>query len=261
LGAVDATVTAIWTTPVKGLRLHARDQVELSTRGVLDNRVFFLVDDRGTLVNGKRAGTLTALRADWHPEEAELSLTLPDGRVLSERVVDSDPFEVKFFSRRPQATRVCPELSGAISEFVGQSLHLVRADPALLASDRGLGGSVSLLSLGSLRHLGDLAGAPVDSRRFRMLFDVEGLDAHAEDALVGREVRVGSATVRFNGHVGRCRITKMDPDTGDITLETLDLLAGYRKDLDTTEPLAFGIYGEVLEPGAVAVGDRLIQTG
>lgn len=37
----------------------------------------------------------------------------------------------------------------------------------------------------------------------------------------------------------------------------LDLLRSYRGDLDTTEPLAFGVYGEVLEGGTVAVGDAV----
>ena len=37
----------------------------------------------------------------------------------------------------------------------------------------------------------------------------------------------------------------------------VDLLRFYRSGLDTTEPLAFGVYGEVLEPGRVAIGDPI----
>jgi MOSC domain-containing protein YiiM len=40
-----------------------------------------------------------------------------------------------------------------------------------------------------------------------------------------------------------------------VDLPTLDILRAYRGDLDTTEPLPFGVYGEVLEGGRVAVGD------
>ncbi len=40
----------------------------------------------------------------------------------------------------------------------------------------------------------------------------------------------------------------------------LDLLRSYRGGLDTTEPLAFGVYGEVVEPGRVALGDRVELT-
>jgi hypothetical protein len=73
--------------------------------------------------------------------------------------------------------------------------------------------------------------------------------------IVGRVVQVGEAVVRFGGHVGRCLITSRDPDSGVVDLPTLDLLRAYRGDADTTAPLPFGIYGEVLEGGPVRVGD------
>ena len=116
----------------------------------------------------------------------------------------------------------------------------------------------SLISRASLRAAG--RGRPdataVDARRFRMLIEVDGVDAHAEDGWVGRACRIGGAVVRFHGHVGRCLITSRDPDTGVVDLPTLDLLGAYRGELDTTEPLPFGIYGEV-RPGRCA-GDRVI---
>jgi uncharacterized protein YcbX len=55
------------------------------------------------------------------------------------------------------------------------------------------------------------------------------------------------------GHVGRCLVTTRHPDSGLSDLPTLELLS-YRRELATTEPLAFGVYGEVLEPGRVRVG-------
>jgi uncharacterized protein YcbX len=63
--------------------------------------------------------------------------------------------------------------------------------------------------------------------------------------------------VSFEGNVGRCLITSRDPDTGVVDLPTLDILREYRGDLDTTEPLPFGIYGSVVEPGAIRVGDSV----
>src|SRR5436305_1448474 len=102
----------------------------------------------------------------------------------------------------------------------------------------------------------------VDSRRFRMLVEVEGVDAHGEDEWVGRRLRIGNrSVVRFEGHVGRCLITSRDPVTGVIDLPTLDILASYRRDLDTTEALPFGIYGRVLEPGEIRMGDGLALGG
>ena len=40
-------------------------------------------------------------------------------------------------------------------------------------------------------------------------------------------------------------------------MPTLDILRSLRGQAATTEPLAFGVYGEVLRAGVVAVGDRL----
>jgi uncharacterized protein YcbX len=94
-----------------------------------------------------------------------------------------------------------------------------------------------------------------------MLIEVDGIAAHEEDGWVGRQVRVGSALVRGCGHVGRCVITTRDPDTAEADLDTLKLLATYRHKIGTTEPLAFGIYGEVLEGGRVAVGDAVTVEG
>ena len=118
---------------------------------------------------------------------------------------------------------------------------------------------MSLISRASLARLGDARDGdcrPIDVRRFRMLIEIDGVEAHAEDRWVGREVRLGAAKVEFKGHVGRCVITTRDPDTGEVDLPTLKMLGSYRLDLDTTEPLPFGIYGRVLEPGTVTGGRR-----
>jgi uncharacterized protein YcbX len=97
-------------------------------------------------------------------------------------------------------------------------------------------------------------------RRFRMLIEIDGVAAHAEDDWAGRRVTVGAARIAFHGHVGRCLITSRDPDTGNIDLPTLDVLRDYRGELDTTEQLPFGIYGEVIEPGTIRVWDRFSKT-
>ena len=57
------------------------------------------------------------------------------------------------------------------------------------------------------------------------------------------------------GNVGRCRVTTLDPDTGERDLQTLDAIAEYRADVETTEPLPFGVWCEVVQAGRVAVGD------
>jgi uncharacterized protein YcbX len=250
-------VTALATTPVKGMRVMACSQLTLDATGVPDNRRFYLVDERGQMFNGKRTGDLNTIVADYRHDERALTLTFDDGAVVDGTVQLGEPVDTRFFSRPARARPVLGPWSQALSEHVGRPLRLVQS-AGRSGVDRGRGGAVSLISRASLAGLARAAdSADVDARRFRMLVEIDGVAAHEEDAWVGRPVRIGEALVRFAGHVGRCSVTTLHPETGVADLPTLDLLRAYRRDLDTTEPLAFGVYGEVLEGGVVAVGDAV----
>ena len=101
----------------------------------------------------------------------------------------------------------------------------------------------------------------VDGRRFRMTSGSTRRTAHEEDAWLGRPVRVGGAVLVPRDNVGRCAVTKLDPETGVRDLDTLDVIADYRAGVPTSEPLPFGVWCEVVEPGRVAVGDRAEPVG
>ncbi len=252
-----AVVTALATTPVKGLRISARNEVVLERTGVSDNRRFYLIDERARMVNGKRIGILSAVRADYDPDAARLTMIFPDGSQASDVVQLGEEIQTRFFSRKPVARLVVGPWSQALSSYTGTQLRLVQAD-AGGGVDRGAAGAVSLISEASVLRLESLAGGrSVDSRRFRMLIEVAGPRAHQEDEWVGRTARMGEALVAVRGHVGRCLVTSQNPDSGVVDLPTLDLLS-YRRGLGTTEPLAFGVFGEVLEPGPVRLGDAVV---
>ena len=51
--------------------------------------------------------------------------------------------------------------------------------------------------------------------------------------------------------------TRQDPDTGAPDLDTLRVLGEYRGEVETTERLPFGVWGEVVEPGHVRLGDAV----
>jgi len=251
-----AKVTALATTPVKGMRVVARDEVELTLRGAPDNRRFYLIDERNRMVNGKHVGALTAAIAEYDHATRQLTIRFRGGDEASATVDLGDAVETAFFSDSVDARLVAGPFSEAISTHVGEPLRLVEGDADRGGVDRGRAGGVSLVSRASLAALARVAGeSEIDARRFRMLVEVDGLPPHGEDAWVERQIRIGEALVRMQGHVGRCAITTLNPETGAVDLPTLDLLASYRREAATTEPLAFGIYGAVLEPGRVRVGD------
>jgi uncharacterized protein len=252
---VDARVTRISIAPVKSLALVHPDEVAVEAGGVAGNRRFWLRDTDGRLFNGKRSGALQQIRPEWDESTRRLALTFPDG-VRVEGVVEvGGPVDAEMY-RLPRPSRsVVGPWQDAVSQFVGRPLELLWAEEH--AVDRTpRGGTVSLVSRGSLERLrAELeADRPVDGRRFRMLFEIDGVDAHEEDAWMGRHVKIGDAELVFNGDIGRCVVTSRDPDTGDVDLPTLVTLAAYRRE-GRTEDLPFGVYGAVVSPGRVRVGD------
>jgi uncharacterized protein YcbX len=253
------TVTGLAITPVKSTRLRLVDQIRLERAGVRENRRFYLIDARDHLLNAKRLGELCALVADYSESRRRLRLTFPDGRVVEDSVRPGDQITTRWHSGTAVGRLVDGPWSEALSDFARQPVRLVEANGT--AVDRREGGGASLISRASLARLAAAGGErDVDGRRFRMLIEIDGVAAHAEDGWVGGRTRIGEAVVRWLGHVGRCLITSRDPETGVIDLPTLDILRGYRHDLETTEPLPFGIYGEVVRAGTVRVGDELVTT-
>ena len=249
-------VVALSITPVKATRLRRVDRLELGPDGVRENRRFYLIDGRDRMINGKVLGELQQVLADYSEAERRLRLELPDGQVVEGEVQVGDAVAHKFFSQTAHGRLVEGPWSAALSECFGRPLRLVEVDGAGTGVDRGATGAVSLISRASLARLAEAGGKEsIDSRRFRMLIEIDGVAAHAEDGWVGQAVRIGEATVAFGGNVGRCLITSRDPDSGQIDLPTLDMLGDYRGGVASTEPLPFGVHGRVVGPGTVRVGD------
>jgi len=253
------TVTRISIAPVKGLGLVHPDEVELERTGVLANRRFHIIDADGRRYNQIRNGRLVQIRPDYDPQREHLTLTFPDGTVADGDVQLGAGVTTDFYGRPVAGNLVEGPWSDALSRWSGRPLLLVQSQPGA-AVDRGRG-HASLISVASLRELARREGRDeVDGRRFRMLFEVDGLEPHAEDDWVGRRVRIGDALVKIRGEVGRCAITTQNPETGEPDLDTLRAIAGYRRltKNDAGEAqIPFGVYGEVLAAGRVRVGDTI----
>ncbi|HVM16204.1 MAG TPA: MOSC domain-containing protein [Gaiellaceae bacterium] len=252
-----SAVTRLAIAPVKGLGLAHPEEVLVEPHGVTENRRFHLLDERGRFVNLLRRSDLVRVSAAYDAREERLRLEFPDGAVVEDVVAVADPVVTDFYGRDVPGRVVVGPWAEALSRYAGMQLRLVRSDEPGAAVDRSRG-AVSLMSEASLEELGRHAGADgaVDGRRFRMLVTVGGVAPHEEDGWVGRRVRIGEALVRPLGPVGRCAITTQNPDTGDRDLDTLRTIKEYRG-LGPRRELDFGVYGEVLEPGRVRVGDAV----
>jgi hypothetical protein len=258
---VTATVAWIHTAPIKALAIEARERVHLGKLGVAGDRRFCVVDPEGRMINAKRVNALVTVRPSFADEGRSLTLRMPDGSSVSGDVALGHALSVAIYGHQCEALEVDGPFSDALSALAGQPLRLVRFAMEGEGVDRSDElGAATLLSQASLEEIGRVAGAerPVDPRRFRMLFGIAGVPAHAEDAWIGRPVRIGEAVVTPLGNVGRCAVTTVDPVSGRSDLDTLSALATYRGENVTTEPLAFGLWARVDETGDVALGDPVV---
>jgi uncharacterized protein len=129
-------------------------------------------------------------------------------------------------------------------------------DPALAAElghgarvikqDRGVFDTMplSLLSTGSVGALRE----GLDPRRFRPNILVEGA---GEDDCVGRVLTIGGLRMRVDQPDERCVVVNVDPETTERDPSILREIAQSRGS-------RFGVYGSVVTPGRVAVGDAVV---
>jgi uncharacterized protein YcbX len=246
------SVARISITPVRTFRLSHPDEVELTERGVVENRRFLLVDGDGRRLRSSLTIWPEPVSAEWDAAAETLRVHVDGQSVEGPADPVGEPFATECCGRDVLVRVVEGPWTEPLSRLHGSPVRIARPEsPGELQE-----APVTLVSRASLERLEREADRSVDPRRFRMLFDLDGCDEHEEDTWSGRRVRIGAAIVRVGGGVGRCAVTTRDPDTGKRDLDTLRLLRAYRDPLDDGE-IPFGVYAVVEQPGVVRVGDEV----
>lgn len=257
-------VTRLSIAPVRGLALQHPASLDVNAAGVLEDRRFYLIDEHGRLVDRLLAASLVQVAAETNAEATWLQMTFPDGAVVEGDVAVGDPVATEMYGRRAVGHVVGGPWAAALTPFAQRPVLLVRCDmpggTRIRADETHVRNAVSLVSDGSLRELARQVGVEaIDGRRFRMLVEIEGAGAHEEDTWIGGGVAIGSAVLSITKPDARCAITTQNPDTGERDLDTLRTLIHYRgfRAGDPERKIDFGVLGEVLTPGRLAVGDEV----
>ncbi len=239
-------------TPVKSTALQQPDAIDLRTEGADGDRRFLFGRLDGSRASAVSKAPLMPIRSTWDRDADTLTLELADGcRITGDAEPYGDPIDVTLYDRTVPARRIDPVFDAAVAD-IDETLTIFRVDEPEYA-----GGvhRVSLISRASVADVGSEGGDPgLDPRRFRMLVEIDGLEAYAEDAWAGRRLRLGRAVVRVGKRVARCVMTTLDPDTGRSDFPTLDVLTRTRK---VGTDLLLGVYADVEVPGLVRVGDQV----
>jgi uncharacterized protein YcbX len=244
-------VSRIGFTPVKGGRHIAQDLVELTPDGPAGDRVFCLVDPaRGQVLRTVQNPSLLQSATSWG--NGVLAMTLPGQTAEGAPTPTGAVLEVDYWGRDAAVEVVAGPWAAACSEHLGYDVVLARAvNPGEVV----YGAPVTMVTTGSLRLLSERLGRPVDGARFRSTFvvDTGTQQPHVEDSWVGRQMRLGAATVLVRGPVPRCAVVDLEPSTGRRDAAVLQTLAGYRR---SDGAITFGVDAVVTTAGPVRDGDR-----
>lgn len=248
--AADVRVEQIWRYPVKSLRGELVDSAVIEPRGLVGDRLWAVRDGAdGKLGSGKNSTRfrrfpgppLLALAARYpaEPGAAEPS------RIEPPVVVAGDGSEYPV--RDGSADKLFRTLSGIDTLSVERESDIEHFDEA----------SVSLIGTATLRWVEQqLPGIATDARRFRPNLVVRTREPFAEEAWIGRTVRVGdgddAVELEFSHVLERCVMTTMEQADLPPALGMLRML-GQRED----RPLRLAVAGAPGRPGVVRLGDAV----
>jgi uncharacterized protein len=239
-------------TPVKSTALHHPNAIDLQHEGAVGDRRFLFARSDGTRLHGISKAPLMPIVSTWSMADERLTMRFPDGSSAEGSALPvGERVDIKLFDRTVPARAIDPVFTEAVRSVVDDgTLSVFRVEEPEFA---GGGHRASIISLASVANLGSRGGdVRMDPRRFRMLIELDGLEAYGEDGWQGRRLRVGGAVLRIGRRIHRCVMTNLAPDTGENDFDTLKVLAEHRK---VGAELLLGVYGDVERPGRIEVGD------
>jgi uncharacterized protein YcbX len=221
------TIHALFRFPVKAMAGESLEEADVGWHGIDGDRrhAFVQSDSRSDFpwLTMRQVPALTR----YVPQNG--SVRTPDGRVLGLESL---------------------ELAEELAAAHGGPVHLHR-------DHRGLFDAfpVSVMSVQSVARIGEIVGRELAPRRFRATFvvDVPGAE-FPEDEWVGRSVALGDVQVRLDVRDSRCMVVNFDPDTAERDPAVLRAVVARRQK-------CLGVYGSVVRPGTVRVGDPVAVVG
>jgi uncharacterized protein len=254
------TVESLWRYPVKSMGGEKLTESFVGFSGVYGDRCYAFRNSAARkgfpYLNANVQPQMLLYRPKFrYPERAATPPNLIEATNIAPGVTtaNAEPEDLVLDVETPSGAVVAID-DPALIEMLGAGLRgenhltLVRSDRALTDCR-----PVSLISLQTVRRVGEELGAPVDRRRFRsnVYIDLTSDQGFAEDQLVGRNLRLGpKAMVAVLERDPRCKMISLDPDTGAHNPQVLRQVARAHE--------AFaGVYCAVLVEGILSAGDTV----
>ncbi len=251
-------VESLWRYPVKSMCGEQLDELFASYAGVYGDRLFAFESSAGRkdfpFFTGREQRQMIRYRPHFrNPNKAAHPVDLADAESLPPGVnpLAAHPTELTIDVETPDGKTIAiddPALIDHLRTNIDEmhQLTLRRSDKAMTDCR-----PLSIFAVQSAKKLGEETGITVDKRRFRanVYLDLTSSDGFAEDAFVGRTMRIGSkVVVSILERDPRCMMITLDPDTAEKSPAILKAVAQAHSGMA-------GVYGAVLVEGMMHKGD------
>ena len=258
--AIIGQVESVWRYPVKSMRGEQLPEIFAGFAGVWGDRLFAFKSSVTPVgfpyLTGREAHEMLLYQPRFrHPEKAAKPANLAEAAELSPILnpVAAELGDLDLDVETPSGEVLAIDDPSLLRQLAaragdGHSLTLLRSERAMTDCR-----PISLFSLQTARQLGEEVGAVIDKRRFRanVYLDLGTAAGFADNALVGRRLRIGSKVViSVLDRDPRCQMITLDPDTAALNPEVLRQVA---RGHDGTA----GVYGAVLAEGVIRAGDAV----
>jgi uncharacterized protein YcbX len=256
--SIVATVESLWRYPVKSMRGEELDEMFAGYSGVYGDRLFAFKSSASPkgfpYLTGREQRQMLRYRPRFRdPDKAARPTNLTEAQSMSANPVSADLADLMVDVETPTGEIVAiddPKLIEMLREGIEEQHHLT-----LLRSERAMTDCrpVSIFSLQSARKLAEETGTPVDKRRFRanVYVDLASAEGFAENAFVGRSLRIGpKVVVTILERDPRCMMITLDPDTAEKAPAILKKVA------QAHDGMA-GVYGAMMVEGMLHKGDSV----
>jgi uncharacterized protein len=254
------TVESLWRYPVKSMRGEALPEAFMGFSGIYGDRCFAFKNSAARKGFPCLTATLQQEMLRYRPQFRDAERAAKPPNLIEAMSIEpgispasGDPNDLALDVITPSGTVLAiddPALLKMLGEGISENNHLT-----LIRSDRPIIDCrpVSLISVQSIGQLEAELEIPIDKRRFRanIYLDLATGAGFAEDALVGRQLRIGArAAIAILERDPRCKMISLDPDTGDHNPEVLRTVA-------QAHATCAGVYGAVLVEGMITKGDPI----
>jgi uncharacterized protein len=234
---MNATVASLFVYPVKSCRGVELAVARMTERGIAHDREWLIVDEGGRFITQREVPRLALIVPTLSDTALQLSA---HGLAVAVRFdQDGQRSNVTVWRDTLPAIDQGNDAASALSTWIGQSVRLVRFDPAQrrycnpeFAGSSGAhhsfadGYPVLVASEGSLADLNSRLRSPLPIDRFRPNLLLRGVEPFDEDHI--DLLTVGGVTLKLVKPCTRCQITTTDQSTAYVGIEPLPTLAGYR---------------------------------